>query len=646
MKQLVIVDEQIMVAFSFQGFFKRCRKDKKLAVYDNIFCVGDDTFVCDYLMTGLNKCNQKFNIYKNINYVKSGNESDYRKNIIEQQEIPTISLDEFKNSFGKNNLVFFFVNTTALLEKEITLSLFNEVREFLKKSKNSKCIVTTLLPKIEYFPTEAISLSERELTFFLEKECERTPEIDYYLEVEKNCREAVRDENLDITMMRLDNVFAPDRFHTPSFDLENLIKECAENNEITITDEDAVCVSSITYVRNACYSAFQLAVKGLKGHIYNVASSVVSKADIKQTIYDCYSDDFSLSKKLSAKLTKKYNCLNQLVFSKLKIKSTASFKNALKHAVSYVTGLEYDTSDNVAFYAGKIKTIQALEIEILKEIDRICVENDIKYFLAGGSLLGAVRSGGSIPWDDDLDIGMLREDYEKFRKICEEKLQDKFEFSSPFNGSGSHYTIEKVRLKSTYFSTNYSSKNNFPDGVFVDVLVYDQTSNSKIVQFFQTLILAIIYDCIIVRWYNVARKKYHYRLTKILLPILRLFPWGFYHGLFEFFVKLFKNKKDAEWLIDSVGKKLKDGPLPKKGLEDTVYVDFDGIKAPIPVDYTGYLNYAYGPNYMEKPNLSNRRCPHNFARIDLGKYVFDVKGEKTFREVDLRGELFESEEEK
>ena len=95
-----------------------------------------------------------------------------------------------------------------------------------------------------------------------------------------------------------------------------------------------------------------------------------------------------------------------------------------------------------------------------------------------------------------------------------------------------------------------------------------------------------------------------------------------------------------------MGKKLKDGPLPKKGLEDTVYVDFDGIKAPVPVDYTGYLNYAYGPNYMEKPNLSNRRCPHNFARIDLGKYVFDVKGEKPFREVDLRGELFESEEEK
>ncbi len=125
------------------------------------------------------------------------------------------------------------------------------------------------------------------------------------------------------------------------------------------------------------------------------------------------------------------------------------------------------------------------------------------------------------------------------------------------------------------------------------------------------------------------------------MPILRLFPYGMYHGLFEFIVKWYKNKKDAKWLIDSVGKKLKDGPLPKAGLEDTVYVDFEDIKAPIPVDYTGYLNYAYGPDYMNMPNLSNRACPHNFARIDLGKYIFNANETAAFREVDLRGELYE-----
>ena len=125
------------------------------------------------------------------------------------------------------------------------------------------------------------------------------------------------------------------------------------------------------------------------------------------------------------------------------------------------------------------------------------------------------------------------------------------------------------------------------------------------------------------------------------MPFLKLLPWGFYHRMFDFVAGIYKNKKNAKWLIDTVGKKLKDGPLPIDGLEDTVYVDFEGVKAPVLVDYTGYLNYAYGPTYMEKPNLSNRKCPHDFARIDLGKYVFDKTGETAYREVDIRGELFE-----
>ena len=108
---------------------------------------------------------------------------------------------------------------------------------------------------------------------------------------------------------------------------------------------------------------------------------------------------------------------------------------------------------------------------------------------------------------------------------------------------------------------------------------------------------------------------------------------------------MFRYQNNTKWLIDSAGKKVNDDPLPNKGLNDVIYVDYENIKAPIPTDSSPYLNWVYGENYMEKPPLSRRKCPHNFARIDLGKYVFDVEGETKFREVDIRGELFESEEE-
>ena len=69
-----------------------------------------------------------------------------------------------------------------------------------------------------------------------------------------------------------------------------------------------------------------------------------------------------------------------------------------------------------------LRKVQLTQLEIAKEIRRVCEENDIPYFLTCGTLLGAVRHQGFIPWDDDMDVGMLRENYEKFCRIAPEKL--------------------------------------------------------------------------------------------------------------------------------------------------------------------------------------------------------------------------------
>ncbi len=644
MKQLVLIDEKVMTTKALQTRFKSISSKKKRIPFKNVGFAGDSSFLCDYLLYATKLNNDKFPVFNNVAYFDDGKLSSHRNEFFSDADITVTPFAEMGN-MGDKTLIFFFVDCDDLASKDETLDKLGKVFAFMKEHKSSRCVLSVMLPEFRQFDGPSTSLAEREFNFFLEKVCERTPEIDYYLTLERICRENVRDNKANISILRFDNVFAPDCYHTPQFNIQELIAECLENNKIIITDSDYKDVFSVSYVRDACVNIFVSSYSAKPGHVYNVSSRALSKSAIKEAIFKAYPNDFNLEKNLSAGTERCYSALNCLKFDGLKIKSNFSLSAAVKHAVSYISGLEYDTSDNVAFYTGRIEQIQAVEIEMLKEIDRICVENDIKYFLAGGTLLGAVRSGGNIPWDDDLDIGMLREDYEKFRKACKTQLSPQYSYSCPFNGSGSHYTTEKVRLDATYFSTRYSSKNVFPDGIFIDILVYDKTSNNKLLQKLQTLILAILYDCLIVRWYNVARKNFHYRLTKFLLPFLRLVPWGVYHGLFEFFSKIFKNNKNAKYLIDTVGKKLKDGPLPIDGLEDTVYVDFEGIKAPIPVDYTGYLNYAYGPNYMEKPNLSNRRCPHNFARIDLGKYIFDEKGDTPFRDVDIRGELYEAETE-
>ena len=73
-----------------------------------------------------------------------------------------------------------------------------------------------------------------------------------------------------------------------------------------------------------------------------------------------------------------------------------------------------------------LRKVQLTQLEIAKEIRRVCEENGIAYFLSDGSFLGAVRHQGFIPWDDDMDISMLRADYEKFCQIAPEKLKKEY----------------------------------------------------------------------------------------------------------------------------------------------------------------------------------------------------------------------------
>ncbi len=379
------------------------------------------------------------------------------------------------------------------------------------------------------------------------------------------------------------------------------------------------------------------------GHLYNAASYTTNVAEIKFAIHSKCKDIIALKCDVEPLSSKADKSLGTLKISQTGFSPKCSLEEAVYQKICFLGETEYDISPLIAFYEGKLERLKSLEIYILNEIDRICRKHNIRYFLAGGSLLGAVRNGKSIEWDDDLDIGMFREDYEKFRKVFQEEMGEQFTYSSPFNKSGSHYTIDKVRLKDTYFSTRFSSKNATEDGIFVDILVYDRTSNNKLLQKLHMYFLYAITKALEVRWYNEPRINFHYTASKILLPFLRLIPYRVYHGVFDFAASFYKNKKDAKYLIDSVGKKLKDGVMPIDGLEEVKYVDFDGIKAPIPVDPTGYLNYAYGKDYMSLPTYSKRSAPHNFARVDMGEYIFENKKNAQFRHVDVRGELYEKE---
>ena len=112
--------------------------------------------------------------------------------------------------------------------------------------------------------------------------------------------------------------------------------------------------------------------------------------------------------------------------------------------------------------------IKEIELSILDYIDDVCKTNHIKYYLAYGTLLGAIRHKGFIPWDDDIDIYLLRDDYMKFVKIVNEQRNDRYEILSIYNDDSYNYEFAKVIDKRTALNASNFIINK-KEGVWVDV---------------------------------------------------------------------------------------------------------------------------------------------------------------------------------
>ena len=402
-------------------------------------------------------------------------------------------------------------------------------------------------------------------------------------------------------------------------DMSQQLKKILENAFIKKSSLTNEMHYDLVYIRDLFLAIFYVQYKGMDKEIYNVSGFSVTDFQLAINFMESFNER-ELKVSFKSQLQEEYHCLDSRKIKNLGWKTSVTLKNAI-----YRTGLgffneEYRISLDQRVYNGKLNLIRKLELEILREVDKICKKYNIKYFLVGGSLLGAVRHNGFIPWDDDLDIGMLRRDYEKFRKVCLNELPAQYSYQSYKNEENSHYIFDKIRVKDTIFSTKFSSKFEIENGVFLDVLVYDKTSNIEVIQKIHIALIRIWKRAINVKWVDYPRKNLHYRLTKFLLPVMRKIPFSWFHFIFEKILKVFNNT-NSYYLIDGVGMNLKKGAFPKKWFDVMEEIQFEDMKVPIPQNYHEYLVHWYGSSYMEIPVISQRLSGHEIYQLDLGHYI-------------------------
>ena len=245
-----------------------------------------------------------------------------------------------------------------------------------------------------------------------------------------------------------------------------------------------------------------------------------------------------------------------------------------------------------------LKKLHNAELEILDEIARVCDENNIKYFILFGTLLGAVRHKGFIPWDDDIDIGMLREDYIKFLEIAPKKLKSKF-FLDNFNNSDDWYLcFSKVKNRDTIFEEELSlgftgSKNIFVDVFPIDYVKDNHLSKKLIIK--QKLVGFL--NCVMCT--NTFKRKENKKAL---------------------FISKFMSNKMAVKLIDKIciskrktdylmffGFDLSDSFFaPKNIFFPLKKMEFEGKKYYAPRNYKKFLTLYYGSDYMQLPPIEKR----------------------------------------
>ncbi len=133
--------------------------------------------------------------------------------------------------------------------------------------------------------------------------------------------------------------------------------------------------------------------------------------------------------------------------------------------------------------------------EILAEIIRVCKKHDISYFIQGGTAIGAFFENAILPWDDDIDIGMTRKNYEKFIKIAPNELDSNYFLQSPHTDVHTPYYFTKVRKMNTLFVEKDFAHIKAHQGIFIDVFPFDKVPDSNTIQKIQRVISNFLNCC-------------------------------------------------------------------------------------------------------------------------------------------------------
>ncbi len=265
--------------------------------------------------------------------------------------------------------------------------------------------------------------------------------------------------------------------------------------------------------------------------------------------------------------------------------------------------------------------VRNAQMDLLIEADRICEKCRINYTLVFGTLIGAIRHNGFIPWDDDIDIGMLREDYDKFIEACKTELDPDYELFDWWKDVNSPISFLKLRIKGTRYEEEVSKDVDVHREIFIDIFPIDNAPDLLLFRRIHALHLRFLKRMLGLKsGYLVNRKgglkTIKYMVAQRLADLHSMTEWK---KRYEKTIKRYDSVRTKNVVIACGAYPYERKVQNRETIAVTMPHAFEDIVVSVPREYDKCLTKLYG-NYMQLPPEEARIGRHEVSSVDFGQY--------------------------